>query len=404
MVPDSEAALACGDKADKVTVVTEEELQSIYEELRVRWGRCVGLYVHGSTIFFNKEPKDLDMLAIVDQPKKFIDSGSKEAQFIVGRCEVSVYERDFWLSRLEAMDMTMLTCISTPKSFVPMEIQDDRVRNLKISLDVLEESVASFAEYTWLKAFRKMDGHQDLYAGGKNCYFVFRLLSFGCQVAERGRIADLRAANSKYETILQVFEVLELHPGDWDLVEAVFGNLVKTEVENFRQRVKRVRDTNTALADVGGELARHSGSQESAAESRNDEGNEGEHRESEHACALCREPVEMLWWPQAGTFESDDQILTAGVPLANCGHCFHVQCIVNAIRCSARSKKSGAFCPVCQQKIRLNVNKHRAFELWASRPPEGDAQGLRGQLTDSSTADKVSCGAPHKATPGEGYA
>ena len=83
--------------------------------------------MHGSTIFFNKEPKDLeawlesqlaspcpwpsaeDLLAIVDDAKQRIVSGSKEqrghskcvflvvaceeAQFIIGRCEVSVYER-----------------------------------------------------------------------------------------------------------------------------------------------------------------------------------------------------------------------------------------------------------------------------------------------------------------------
>ena len=58
---------------------TEEELTAVYDELAEHWGQCahapgeshetegssksiwqVGLYIHGSTIFSNKEPKDLE--------------------------------------------------------------------------------------------------------------------------------------------------------------------------------------------------------------------------------------------------------------------------------------------------------------------------------------------------------
>ncbi|CAE7034955.1 unnamed protein product [Symbiodinium sp. CCMP2592] len=156
----------------------------------------VGLYVHGSTIFSNKEPKDLDLLAIVDEAKQVIASGSKEAQFVLGRCEVSVYERDFWLRRLEAMDLTMLTCISTPKRFVLLEIDDPRVRNLTLPLDVLEESVASYAEYTWLKAHRRMDGKGKDQGCGKEHIAAFRILCFGQQLLQKGRITDLTAARA----------------------------------------------------------------------------------------------------------------------------------------------------------------------------------------------------------------
>ncbi|CAE7714306.1 unnamed protein product, partial [Symbiodinium necroappetens] len=225
----------------------DEELREVLREIEENWGRCVGLYIHGSTIFSNKEPKDLDLLAIVDEAKKVIASGSKEAQFLRGRCEVSVYERDFWLRRLEAMDLTMLTCISTPKCFVLLEIDDPRVRNLTLPLDILEESVASYAEYTWLKAHRRMDGKgKDLYSAAKNCYFAFRILCFGQQLIRNGRIPDLTAANAKYEVIQAVFDALSVEPGEWDVVEAIFGRLFRAELASFTGKILAARDGDKA--------------------------------------------------------------------------------------------------------------------------------------------------------------
>ncbi|OLP85292.1 hypothetical protein AK812_SmicGene33711 [Symbiodinium microadriaticum] len=187
--------------------------------------------------------RNQDLLAIVDEAKKVIASGSKEAQFLRGRCEVSVYERDFWLRRLEAMDLTMLTCISTPKRFVLLEIDDPRVRNLTLPLDILEESVASYAEYTWLKAHRRMDGKgKDLYSAAKNCYFAFRILCFGQQLLRDGRIPDLTAANAKYEVIQAVFDALSVEPGEWDVVEAIFGRLFRAELASFTGKILAARD------------------------------------------------------------------------------------------------------------------------------------------------------------------
>lgn len=333
----------------------------------------MGLYIHGSTIFSNKEPKDLDLLAIVDEPKKVVASGSKEAQFLRGRCEVSVYERDFWLRRLEAMDLTMLTCISTPKRFVLLEIDDPRVRNLTLPLDILEESVASYAEYTWLKAHRRMDGKgKDLYSAAKNCYFAFRILCFGQQLLRDGRIPDLTAANAKYEVIQAVFDALSVEPGEWDVVEAIFGRLFRAELASFTGKILAARDGDKAEAEVP-----------------------DEEPEAVCACALCDGKAPPLRWPEAWRAAALDRLprctisglrrlkgfhtSTAGacrthkarwllehtVQMANCQHCFHLLCIVKALRSRAWPKKGGG-CPLCQRNLRTEVDKPRAFKLWGA--------------------------------------
>eukprot|EP00439_Symbiodinium_sp_Y106_P022805 s2521_g2.t2 len=369
--------------------VHDEELRAVLTEIEENWGRCVGLYIHGSTIFSNKQPKDLDLLAIVDEAKQVIASGSKEAQFVLGRCEVSVYERDFWLRRLEAMDLTMLTCISTPKHFVLLEIDDPRVRNLTLPLDVLEESVASYAEYTWLKAHRRMDGKgKDLYSAAKNCYFAFRILCFGQQLIQNGRIPDLTAANPKYEVVQSVFDALSVEPGEWDVVEAIFGRLFRTELETFTGKIVAARNGD-------------------------DEAETEVPAVQVCACGLCDGEAPPLRWPEAWRAAALDrlpcctisgfkrlrgfQTSTAGacrmrkarrllehtVQMANCQHCFHLLCIVKTLRSRAWSKKGGS-CPLCHKKLRTEVDKPRAFKLW------GAAMAARpGQLTTRQRSLRV---------------
>lgn len=202
-----------GSSEEIKVLISDEELKGIFDELE-QWGHCVGLYMHGSTIFLNHRPNDLDLIAIMDEAKRPIDNSTKESQFILGRCEVSVYTREFFLDRLEVMDMTMLTCLSTPARFIIKGLEDDRVRNFQLKLDVLEEQTASYADYTWLKCHRLLDRTKVLYKACKNTYFSFRLLDFGCQLAEKGRIIDLAAANGIFDCAKQIWELLQIQAGE----------------------------------------------------------------------------------------------------------------------------------------------------------------------------------------------
>ena len=200
-------------QAAAAAVITEQELRDVIAELEQKWGECCGLYVHGSTIFANQPcPHDLDLIAVIDDAKQEVPQDSPDSQFTLGRCEVSVYERRCFFEKLHAMDLTMITCLSTPKRFVLKELQDERLRNFELDLRLLEESVTSYAEYTWLKAQRVLNDWKDPYKSSKNAYFVFRVLEFGCQLADHGRIVDLKAANHMWDVIKELYQVLNIQP------------------------------------------------------------------------------------------------------------------------------------------------------------------------------------------------
>lgn len=285
-----------------------------------------------------------DLIAIVDGAKRPIDNSSKESQFILGRCEVSVHTREFFLDRLEAMDMTMLTCLSTPARFIIRGLEDDRVRHFQLQLDVLEEQTASYADYTWLKSHRLLDRTKVLYKACKNTYFSFRLLDFGCQLAETGRIPNLAAANGIFDCAKQIWELLLIQPGDWDVVEAVFGYHFEVMRKKFQSSMETAR-----LGRV--EIPQESQEPET---------------EREEPCSLCGCQMDGSQF-QVDQPVSAEHLNGYWVKLANCSHRFHMTCIAEFIRNSSRSRRGGAWCPTCNAKVRVKVTTWRAYALWGPK-------------------------------------
>ena len=62
---------------------------------------------------------------------------------------------------------------------------------------------------------------------------AFRLLDFGCQLAEHGNIPDLTAANNVFNCVKQIWEHLQIQPG----VSMVFPNLSDVTVFCFYVRM-----------------------------------------------------------------------------------------------------------------------------------------------------------------------
>eukprot|EP00438_Fugacium_kawagutii_P018134 Skav231597 [mRNA] locus=scaffold232:315466:322306:+ [translate_table: standard] len=61
---------------------------------------------------------------------------------------------------------------------------------------------------------------------------AFRLLDFGCQLAQHQRIVDLAAANGIFDHVKRIWQQLQIQTGEWDVIEAVLGR----HFENMRKR------------------------------------------------------------------------------------------------------------------------------------------------------------------------
>eukprot|EP00568_Trieres_chinensis_P004190 CAMPEP_0183298044 /NCGR_PEP_ID=MMETSP0160_2-20130417/5174_1 /TAXON_ID=2839 ORGANISM="Odontella Sinensis, Strain Grunow 1884" /NCGR_SAMPLE_ID=MMETSP0160_2 /ASSEMBLY_ACC=CAM_ASM_000250 /LENGTH=356 /DNA_ID=CAMNT_0025459987 /DNA_START=91 /DNA_END=1158 /DNA_ORIENTATION=+ len=315
------------------TITTEPALDDVIKKIEKEWGRCIGLFVHGSVVFLEgeHEPKDFDLLAVVDDPIQEIKSASPDSQFILGQYEVSIYSKDFWYKKLDALDITMVTCAFLPPRFILREIDGyaDHVRQ-RLNLDILALSVISYAEYTWLKAKRVLDRWQDPYKSSKNVSFVFRILELGCQLAEHLKIVDLKAANHWWEEIKEIYADLNIQPGDFDIVEAAMASRYEAEIARFRQVVA------ASKINTGKDEEKEGGN----CKEKNKVEKSGWHSDS---CCICLTNL---------------KIKSKVIKLV-CGHQFHLKCESEWIR----AKQSLADrCPVCQKSLRTKINKELAIK------------------------------------------
>lgn len=312
-------------------VVAPEELATIYAELEEKWGRCVALYVHGSTIFANHVPQDLDLIAVVEEPKHELAQDSPDSQFVLGRCEVSVYAKECFLQKLENMDLTMLTCLNTPERFVLKALEDPRVSNLKIDLDLLEASVISYAVFTWKKFQRVLDEWKDPYKSSKNAYFVFRVMNLGCQLAEHGRIQDLKAVNAKWDVVRRVYDDLNIQPGDSNVVEAVLAHDFLLTLRDFQKQIERAKSAGGATGP-------------------------SEAQPILDTCAVCLEQKE-----ESATANDTGMLSSSGwVRLVNCRHCFHASCIAQSLRV----RPDHPVCPMCRAFVRMDGSSNPNVLKW----------------------------------------
>lgn len=219
-------------------------------------------------------------------------------------------KRDF-PEKLKAMDLTMLTCLNTPSRFVFRELDDDLVRNFKLDLDALENSVVCLAEFTWRKFQRVLDQWRGPYKSNENAYYVFHLLDLGCQLADKGDkgcIVDPQASNSTWNSICKIY-LFAIPPADSVVVEAILASEFQDALQKFRSIIAESRRRRKELGCVACSRPK----QPKAVAAWND-----------GICPVCLERLAAMQCP--GFVPAD-----AGVKLVNCGHCFHAACVAQIL-------------------------------------------------------------------------
>lgn len=318
---------------DRKEVRLEKEftINDVLVELEESWGPCVALYVHGSSVFSNKPPNDIDLLAVVSTPtlRPVLDA-TRASQFILDRYEVSVYTVEFWLQKLNLMDLTMLTTLSLPKRFVHRELDWFSVQVHAVGLVPVQlyESIVSYAEYTWVLARERLNGEGNVRKSCKDAYFAFRVLELGVQLMEHGCIVEFHAANTWWDEVQKLYDEVAIQPGDWDVVEPCLANSFKSSVMHLYTKLKGALPEGQCIDHIVSPTI------------------PGLQSEDKDPCAICLEPL--LLSKKSGC----SQIAV----FVNCGHTFHIKCAARHVR-AARAAGNGAVCPICRQGVYLGLDE-----------------------------------------------
>ena len=99
----------------------------------------------------------------------------------------------------------------------------------KIDLPKLRESISKKSSNSWVKAKKKLQPLSPDYApkiGKKSAWHALRILAFGCQLAEHGKI-NVECMNHIYDSIMQC--------GEWADIDMQFRQTYNHLSTEFRK-------------------------------------------------------------------------------------------------------------------------------------------------------------------------
>lgn len=169
-------------------------------------GDFYALYPYGSRVYGTNHPgSDWDYVGVK------LSVGFSEIE--QGVINVKLMDPEHFQELLDQHNVSALECYFLPREFV-LKIPDD-AWNFKLSLSQLRNSFSEKASKSFVKAKKKFVSPYDWAKderdrGKKSLFHSLRILNFGIQIAEQGKIVDYGAANEIFE------EIVSNPSSDWE--------------------------------------------------------------------------------------------------------------------------------------------------------------------------------------------
>jgi hypothetical protein len=169
-------------------------------------GKYYALYPCGSRVYGTQQPySDYDFFAI----KEGVEAGDMER----GLLNLKMMSPGHFQNLLDEHRPSALECLFLPKELVVT--QPSVPWKFELSLPKLRHSFARLASRDFVRAKKKFVSpyewaKQERRRGKKSLFHSLRLMMFGAQIAEHGKIVDYSEANKIYE------EIMENTSEDWE--------------------------------------------------------------------------------------------------------------------------------------------------------------------------------------------
>lgn len=205
----------------------QETSTSIFHILGKKEERVLGLFRYGSFVYeTNLDDSDKDFIVIlpfVKNPHNIIErevDGQKYS--FVPHTETS-FQRGLWAHEPYAIEIFYLPKEHVIKPYV--KTWDFSGVDKKI----LRHSFSQKASHSYVKAKKKLDVEKDIKRGKKSLFHSLRILAFGIQLANHGKICNYKEANDWWWDIWTSPEVT------WEGLEKKYRPIYNKLCTDFRE-------------------------------------------------------------------------------------------------------------------------------------------------------------------------
>lgn len=182
----------------------------------------IAIYHYGSYVYrTNTEKSDKDIIVVLDDTEKsteIIEELKKEH-------DVNIYSKKDFENLIKEHEISVLECLFLEDKFILKYQQWD----FNLDLVKLRNSISQKSSNSWVKAKKKFIVEKDYapYIGQKSAWHAIRMLDFGTQIAQHGKIIDYSNKNSTLKEILNC--------NTWEEIDNSFRKEYNETASIFRQ-------------------------------------------------------------------------------------------------------------------------------------------------------------------------
>lgn len=173
-------------------------LDNILQRANQPLHNVVAVYCYGSRVYgtFHKK-SDYDFIIVVKK--------RDNEQFSDTLININYFDTVAHQHRLNEHEISALECHFLSPEFILLQKHSF---NFKLDLSKLRHSLAAKSSNSWVKAKKKLTIPEsyDLDLGRKSLFHSFRIIEYGIQIAEHGRIVDYSSCNQLYSEIMNYYD------------------------------------------------------------------------------------------------------------------------------------------------------------------------------------------------------
>ena len=190
------------------------------------YAKALNVYHYGSLVYgtFVDGVSDRDYIVVVPNTMKDLD----EKQFECDNCQFTVHTAASWQEMLDRCDVDAIECYFLPEEFIAKE---NVIFIADISKIKIRNSFSHVASNSFVKCKKKLEVEEsyDPKTGKKSLWHSLRIVDFGIQILEHGKIVNYASMNHLYNEIVKSEET------DWEYFKTKYKpvyNALKTKFRN----------------------------------------------------------------------------------------------------------------------------------------------------------------------------
>lgn len=197
-------------------------LINIIEQIKAFNYQILNIYQYGSRVYgCNNQNQNFDYIIIVKED-------ILEQHINIGEIEATIYGENEFQKMIDEHEISVLECLFLPQEFI---VKQTKKFNFNLNLKKLRESLSKKSSNSWVKANKKFSIEKDFnpYIAKKSLFHSFRILNFGIQIAQYGKIINYQEINNL------LYEILDNPSEEWIDYKNKYQNSYNQLRSKFRE-------------------------------------------------------------------------------------------------------------------------------------------------------------------------